>query len=71
MSDKSWYFFGVPMTQVDFAVAVRMRQEGRCFFCKRTGLTARYGSDKKHIKACAITKAHGALASAHTCGVTE
>lgn len=31
-------------------------EKGECPFCGRTGLTARYGSKAKHIRACASKK---------------
>jgi hypothetical protein len=50
---KDYSFFGVPCGQVQFAVYLAEKTAGVCPFCKRTGLTPNYGSDKKHIKACA------------------
>ena len=50
---RDWCFLGVNMTQVEFAVAMAKKLQGTCPFCGRTGLTPRYGSINKHIKACA------------------
>lgn len=50
---RDWCFLGVYMTQVEFAVAMANKKQGVCPFCGRTGLTPRYGSINKHIKACA------------------
>jgi len=48
-----WSFFGVPCDGVTFAVWLGKKNAGQCPFCNRTGLKKQFGSDKKHIKACA------------------
>lgn len=47
-----WFYFGVQMTEQQYKEACRKQAKGECPFCRRTGLTARYGNDKKHIAAC-------------------
>ena len=51
--ETDYSFLGVNMTYVDFAAAMAKKKIGICPFCGRTGLTPRYGSINKHIKACA------------------
>jgi hypothetical protein len=45
-------FFGIYVSAEKFAEFMGNVADGECPFCGRTGLTARYGSNKKHMKAC-------------------
>lgn len=56
MTNADWTYFGIAVDQVKFAMMLALQNQGTCPFCKRTGLTDRYGSKKKHIAKCARMK---------------
>lgn len=47
-----WFFYGTKMSEEQYKEARRKQAKGECPFCGRTGLTARYGSDRKHFASC-------------------
>lgn len=49
---EQYFFFGITVDYVTFATYIALFKQGTCPFCHRTGLTGRYGSNKKHVKAC-------------------
>jgi hypothetical protein len=57
LTSLDYSFFGVPCAYPQFAVWVSLKNVGQCPFCSRTGLKKNFGSDRKHIRACA-RKAH-------------
>lgn len=48
----TWTFGGVHMTEREHAVMSAVVARGTCPYCKRPGLSPRYGSNRKHVSAC-------------------
>jgi len=48
----TWTFAGVIMTTQEYKKIKSVFENGTCPICSRTGLTGRYGSNKKHLHSC-------------------
>lgn len=50
--DMRYIFAGNDVDYETYKHWIALRDKGICPFCKRTGLSNRYGSKMKHIAAC-------------------
>ena len=47
-----WVYYGRTIPYAEYLVFKAKENQGECPFCGRTGLTGRYGSKAKHLRAC-------------------
>lgn len=52
MENTTWTFGGVQMTEREHAVISAVSRRGTCPYCGRMGMTKKFGSQGKHMRAC-------------------